>query len=51
LQRVKPRRGRVGEVEEENVVGLAVDGFLDGVRLVGDERLVKDNILTRIGKP
>lgn len=27
----------VGEVEEEDVVGLAVDGFLDGVRLVYDE--------------
>ena len=27
----------VGEVEEEDVVGLAVDGFLDSVRLVGDE--------------
>ena len=27
----------IGEVEEEDVVGLAVDGFLDGVRLVGDE--------------
>ena len=27
----------VGEVEEEDVVGLAVDGFLDGVRLVSYE--------------
>ncbi len=27
----------VGEVEEEYVVGLPVDGFLDGVGLVGDE--------------
>ena len=27
----------VGEVEEEDVVGLAVDGFLDGVWLVGYE--------------
>src|SRR5712692_8465888 len=27
----------VGEVEDEHVVGLSVDGFLDGVGLVGDE--------------
>ena len=28
----------VGEVEEENVVSLAVNGFLDRVRLVCDKR-------------
>ena len=28
----------VGEVEDEHVVGLSIDGLLDRVRLVGDER-------------
>src|SRR5713101_839362 len=34
----------IGEVEDEHIVGLSVDGFLDGVGLVGDEGREEDDM-------